>query len=339
MSHTAPERADAAAAPTSLLRLMATIVRRWRLVAVLGLGGAVIAATWALLATPRYRSTAKLAMEERRPPMAAGGLAALAGQLGGAFTGVRSLQFYADVLVGRDLLTEVALDSFPDPANPGTHRPLIDILEIKGDTPAERRNAAVNRLSKAVHTGTNDRTGTITLDVSLPDPDLSAAVARRLHERLERFNFETRKSAASERREFAAREVVRARNELAGAEAAMRAFLEANRAGLDIPRLNFQRQQHLRRIEVLNEMYGQLARELQEAKVDEVRDTPVFTVVQRPEPPVYREFPRRTYMTLVGGLLGAGLAVLWIILAASTRSARELDPAGYEEIRGMVRRA
>ena len=160
-----------------------------------------------------------------------------------------------------------------------------------------------------------------------------------MYQHLERFNFETRRSAASERREFAARELVRARNELADAEATMRSFLEANRAGLESPRLNFQRQQHQRRIEVLNELYGRLARELQEAKVDEVRDTPVFTVVQQPEPPVYRDFPRRTRMTLAGGLMGGAAAILWIVLAASARSARQLDPAAFAALHGLRRRA
>jgi len=323
---------------TSLLQLTAALLSRWRLIVALGLTGAIVAAAWALLATPRYRAVGKYALEERRQPSAVGGLAALAGQLGGALGGVRSLQFYADVLVGREILRKVALDTFPDPAS-GTRRPLIDILEIRGDTPAERETFAIERLEKAANTSTNDRTGTITLEVSLPDPELAAAVGRRMYDHLEEFNFETRRSAASERREFAARELVRARSELADAEAAMRSFLEANRAGLEIPRLNFQRQQHQRRIEVLNELYGRLARELQEAKVDEVRDTPVFTVVQQPEPPVYRDFPRRTRMTLAGGLMGGAAAVLWIVLAASARSARELDPAGFAALHGLRRRA
>lgn len=325
---------------TSLLRLAAMFLRRWRFIAVLGLAGAVFAAVWALLATPRFRASARFALEEQRTLSNTGSLAALAGRLGGApLGGVRSLQFYADVLVGRDLLTEIALDSFAVPGSPTVRKPLLEILEIDDDTPERRINAAVEFLqNKAVTTSTNDRTGTITLDVLLPDPHLAAQVAQRLYEALERFNFETRKSAASERRQFAARELVRSRTELGEAEAAMRAFLEANRAGLEIPRLNFQRQQLQRRIDVLTETYGRLSRELQDAKVDEVRDTPVFTLVQRPEPPVYRDFPKRVRMTLIGGILGAGAAALWIIIQASTRTARTLDPAGYEQLRTAFRR-
>src|SRR5687768_700743 len=254
---------------TSLLRLAAILLRRWRFIAVAGLLGAVAAAAWALLATPRYRSTAKFALEEQRLP-SGGGLAALAGQLGGgSLGGIRSLQFYADVLVGPGLLEQVVLDSFPDPEDPAARKPLVELLDVREDTPRRTMAAAVDKLRDAIATSTNDRTGTVTFDVLLPDPDLAAAVAARIYERLERFNVETRKSAASERRQFAEREIARAQAELRAAEAAMRSFLEQNRGGLDIPRLNFQRQQLQRRIDLLEEGYGELARELQEAKIDE----------------------------------------------------------------------
>jgi uncharacterized protein involved in exopolysaccharide biosynthesis len=324
---------------TSLLRLAATLLRRWRFIVAAGLVGAAGAAAWALLATPRYRSTARFALEERRGISAAGGLAALAGQLGGGtLGGIRSLQFYAEVLVGQELLEQVVLDTFPDPDEPGARKPLIDILDVTDDNPRRRLSDAVDKLRDAIGTSTNDRTGTITLDVALPDPDLAAAVTARLYQRLERFNIETRKSSASERREFASREITKAQAELRDAEAAMRNFLEANRGGLDIPRLNFQRQQLQRRIDLLEESYSELARELQEARIDEVRDTPVFTLVQRPAPAPYREFPKRVRMTLIGGLLGGALAVFWLGLKASGWTARTLDPVGYEQLRSAVQR-
>jgi uncharacterized protein involved in exopolysaccharide biosynthesis len=330
----------AEAGGTSLLRLAAVFVSRWRFIALLGLAGAVGAAIWSLVAEPRFRSFARFALEEQRGLSNAGGLAAIAGRLGsGALGGIRSLQFYADVIVGPDILGAVLLDTFPVPDDPSRRAPLIDILRIPGDTPEERVIRGIEELqNSAIATSTNDRTGTITLEVSLRDPELAAGVARRLYEHLERFNFETRRSAASERREFAERELARARAELNSAETAMRSFLESNRGGLDIPRLDFRRQQLQRRIDLANDTYGSLAQELQEAAIDEVRDTPVFTLVQRPTAPIYREFPRRTRMTIIGGILGGALAVLIIILQASSRSARALDPGGFEEIRRAFRR-
>lgn len=327
---------------TSLLRVAAAVASRWPLILVCALLGGAVAAGWALAAHPRYRATAKFALEERAlNPAAAGGLAALAGQLGaGSLGGTRSLQFYADVIVGRDVLTSVALDSFPDPADHAHRRPLLDILRIGGADSAHRVNDAVDYLSsRAVGTTTNDRTGTITLNVTLPDAQLAAQVASRLYTHLEAFNYETRRSAASERRQFAARELAGSRVKLAEAEGGMRAFLEANRAGVqDIPRLAFQREQLQRRIQLLTDEYGRLARELQDAQMDEVRDTPVFTLVQAPVAPVYRDFPRRTRMTFTGALLAGALAVAWAAFKATGWSVQQLDPAGYAQFRSSLRR-
>ncbi len=332
---TAPESPEPS--PT-LLSLIGTVAARWRLIVLMAVTGAVVAAAWALLATPRFRATGRYALEERNPLAMSAGIAALAGQLGaGSLTGARSLQFYAEVLVGRDLLEEIALDTFPDPARAGARAPLIDILRVGPDSPRKRLSAAVLRLGRLITTSTNDRTGTITLDVVMPDAELAADVGSRLYQELEHFNAETRGSAARRRREFADRELTRARGELAGAEGGMRQFLEANRDGLNTPRLAFLRQQLQRKIELATELYSQFARELEEARIDEVRDTPVFTIVERPEAPAYREFPRRVRMVLLGGFLGAALAMAWVIAGFIGWSARVLGPSGLAALRGGSR--
>ena len=68
-------------------------------------------------------------------------------------------------------------------------------------------------------------------------------------------------------------------------------------------------------------------------------DTPVFTLVEEPRAPVYREFPKRVRMTLTGAILGGALAVLLLVARSTTRSARALDPEGYDAVRAAFRRA
>lgn len=324
---------------TSLLRLAAAALRHKIFILACGIIGAVIAAGISLIVTPRYRSSVAIALEERQSGPATTGLAALASQFGaGSFIGTRSLQFYAEVVTGRDLLAEVAVDTFPDPTHPGQSRPLLDILHVPGKTAAQRIAAAVDRLQTgAVKTTTNDRTGMITISVDLPWPALAAQVAARLHEHLERFNAETRRSSASERRRFAEREFTRAQNELAGTEGALRAFLEGNRGGLDVPRLSYERQRLERRVRIAEDVYASMARELQDAKIAEVRDLPVFTLVEAPEVPLQRSYPLRKRMTLLGLLLGLALGVGVVAVRATGWSARSLDPEGYRELRSALR--
>lgn len=323
----------------SLLTVSAALIAGWRRIVLGGLLGAAIAAAWALLATPRFRSTAEFAPEERTMP-SAGGLAALAGQLGaGALAGSRSIQFYAGIATGREVLQRLALDSFPDPKSPGTRRPLLELLGFQHGTPAERLGAAVDFLqSRGVAASTNDRTGTITIAVVMPDARLAAEVTERLFQRVEQFNQEARRSSASERRKFAEQEQNRARAALSAAESDLRSFLEVNRGGLDSPRLAFQRDQLQRRIDLLTDQYSRVAREAQDARTEEVRETPVFTLVESPQVPIYRDFPRRTRMTIIGGALGAALVIALIAFGTGARGASRLDPTGYAALRDALSR-
>ena len=336
-----PPAPSAAPPETTLLRLTAAVVRRAPFIAGCAILGAVVAAAISLVVRERFQSSARVALEERTMSPSAGGLAALASQFGaGALGGTRSLQFYADVVTGRDLLGRLARDTFPDPADPAVRRTLIEILEVPGESPERRLASTIDYLqTKAVATATNDRTGILTITVQLPHAALSAQVARKLYEHLEQFNFATRRSAATERREFAEREVARTRAELANAEGEMRAFLEANRAGLDVPRLSFQRERIQRRVSTMSEVYRNLVAELQEARIAEVRDLPVFTLVQTPFVPLDRVFPKRKQMTILGLLAGAALGVLWVAAGATGWSARALDPEGYQQLRSALRRA
>lgn len=319
---------------TTMLRLAAALARNaGRIIAGALIGGALLAA-WSLAVAPRYRASAKFALDDQPPIGSGSGLAALASQFGaGGLPGTRSIQFYTEVLTGRDLLEAAVLDSFPVPGNRNRRAPLLEILHVDGKTRARQMDNAVGFMQRAaVKTATNDRTGTITLTVIMPDAQLAADVATHLYQLLERFNYERRRSAASERRRFAERELARAQADLASAEGEMRGFLEANRAGLEAPRLAYQRERIDRRVRLASDVYRTLVNELQEAKIAEVRDTPVFTLLQTPEAPVDRDFPNRKRMTLLGALFGAAIVAAWVAIRAAGWSARALDPAGFEQL-------
>ncbi len=329
--------ADPASSP-SLLQLVAEIVSRWRFIAGCALVAAVVAAAWSLLQPPSYRSSGTFALEEVAMPNT-GGLALLAGQLGGLANGGRSLQFHAQLLRGPTLLRQLASDSFADPAAPGARRSLVALLDIEGETAEERQHAAVEYLSdKAIATSIDDQSGTITFDVNLSSPDLAAAVAHRLFDRLVQYNLETRNSAASERRRFAERELARTRGDLLASENVLRDFLQANRGGLESPRLALRREQLQRQVSVLGDVYTQLAAEVQQARIDEVRDTPVLTLVETPIAPLRRESPKRTRMTLIGMIFGGAAGIAWVVLSGIGRRLRTLDPVAYDRLRHPWRR-
>ena len=314
------------------------MTRRLPLIFLLTLLGGGLAAVWSLVVTPRFEATTRFAPGDLGVSQLPGGLASLASQFGagGPMGGPRSLQFYADVLESRDLLTRLLEDEFTGPAD-STRATLLELLPVGGESSEQLEDGLELLREQVLVTTVDDRTGTVSLTVVMPSARLAADVANRLYQHFEAFNIEMRRTSASERRRFADRELATARADLQSAEGAMRDFLESNRGGLEAPRLTFQQYRLQRRIDVAQQVYSQMAQELTEAKIAEARDTPVFAVVQRAHAPARRSWPNRTRTTLMGALAGGAFGVLLAALLGTTGFARAIDPVGYDRFRAALR--
>jgi uncharacterized protein involved in exopolysaccharide biosynthesis len=322
-----------------VLALVAILARHGRLLVLGVLLGTAIAAAWSLLVREEYTATTIFAPGDQPSLALPSGLAALGSSFGGLplDQGTRSPQFYTQVLTSRDLLAALATDSFPNAESPGTTKPLTEMLNLRGESPARTLDNTITFLQeKAIANAVDDRTGVITLTVTMPSSELAAAVANRLYHHLETFNYRMRRAGASARRVFAEQELQSARAELEAREGALRAFLEQNRGGLDMPRLSLERGRLQRRIDAAQIAFQQMTRELAEAKIAEARDTPVFTVIQRATPPLDRSFPVRTRVTILGAILGGCLMAVFVALRATSDRARAQDPEAFEQLRAAL---
>jgi uncharacterized protein involved in exopolysaccharide biosynthesis len=325
--------------PVTVLALVAILARHGRLLTLGVLLGAAIAAAWSLLVREQYTATTVFAPGDQPSFTLPGGLAALGSSFGGLplDQGTRSPQFYTQVLTSRDLLAAVAADTFSVTRSPTGARPLSELLDQHGESPERILDRTITFLQeKAISTAVDDRTGVITLTATMPSPDLAAAVANRLYHQLETFNYRMRRAGASARRVFAEQELQSARADLEAREGELRAFLERNRGGLDMPRLSLERARLQRRIDAAQIAFQQMTRELAEAKIAEARDTPVFTVIQRAMPPLDRSFPVRTRVTVLGAILGGCLMAVLVALSGTAGRARAQDPDAFEALRAAV---
>jgi len=258
-------------------------------------------------------------------PQADGGaassrLSSLAGQFGiDVPTGQegQSPQFYADLLTSREILSKVAADTFEVADTAGIFArgilrgPLADLLEIAEDEPAPARRVAVIEWlrERAVSTSTGTETGVVELEVTTPWPDLSGAIAARLLDLVNEFNLETRQSQAAAERAFIEERMAEARQELRRAEDELERFLRNNRQFQNSPELVFQHDRLQRQVAMRQQVYTSLSESYEQARINEVRNTPVITVVEAPEAPV-RPDPRRLPLKgalglVLGGMVGA----------------------------------
>ena len=329
------------------------LLRRWRLVAGLPLLAAILTAIVVLLLPPRYTATVTFVPEQRTPTRgggaggaAGGGLVGLAGQLGIplGMDPTQSPRFYAEVLTSRELLARVLLTKFPDPRRPaaGDSVPLLAILRVWGGiwgakSAADSLDRGVRKLRRRVSARVDIQTFLVYLSVTTRYPDLSAAVATRFIEYLNEFNATKRESQARARRQFVEQRIVDGERELHAAEDDLRRFHERNRAWQESPELSAEEGRVHMQVNILQEVYLTLRRDYEQARIEEVNDTPVITVVDPAVPPQRQSYWREVLVLLAfvfGGLIG----VLGAWSGVRFERLRREDEDGYEEFTGLLQR-
>jgi uncharacterized protein involved in exopolysaccharide biosynthesis len=152
------------------------------------------------------------------------------------------------------------------------------------------------------------KTSIITIKTEMPDPfaaaDLVRVVRGQLMERI--INYESKK--AEEQYQFVKEQYDRARNRYNKAQRELAIYSDRNRmlasATAQLDRETLQRESDLS-----FEVYGQLSRELEQAKIKMNQDTPVFTILEDVTVPVTYSTPRRAQTIVLSLLIGAVLGI------------------------------
>ena len=316
----APGAGDDGGEPVSVLALLNALLRRRALVIGLALGTATLVAGVPLLLPRTYTSAASFMPQSRRTPSNLSGIAAQFGITVPLAEGSESPQFYVDLLRSRETLRAAVDTRYTYAADTGrVAATLVEIYREKAKTPALRREAAMRRLADKMATEISPRTGVVSLEVTTQNAELSRQVAQRLVALVSQFNLERRQSQAGEERRFTEQRLAGLRGELRTAENRLESFLLANREVRNAPTLLFAQRRLEADVNVLRQLVTQLTQAVEQAKIDEVRDTPVITVVARPEAPV-RPDPRQLVLrAIVGFLLGAAAGVGLALLQETLR--------------------
>lgn len=310
--------------------LVAGALSRWRTAAAVAGGTVLLALVLALVLPPSYRATASFVTTDPQVRLGTGGLADLAASpgisgiatqlgLGTSRDPSESPAFYAQLLTSRELLTRLLDSSFPDPHTPAPHDSAtwLGILRIKDNDRERARETAVKRLRRAMRVGVDAKTNLVTLSLDTRWSELSAQAANRAIALVSAFNREQRLSRARARRDFLETRVEAALAELRATEDSQRLFYERNRSWENSPALLVEERRVRRQVETANSLYLSIRQQYETARIDEVNDTPVITVVDTAIPPRRREWPR------VGLMLAAAL-VFGTALGGLAAAAREL---------------
>jgi uncharacterized protein involved in exopolysaccharide biosynthesis len=322
----------------SAVRFLNVLLRRRDTVIGWMLIGAMLAAGYALVGRRTYTVTAAFMPQAKR---GASGLSGLAAQFGIALplgeTGPTPA-FYVDLIKSRPLLGSLVDTRFTYQADTGTATgTLVEVYHSRGRTPALQRDAAIRRVAKNVDASDQPKTGLVDLEVKAIAPELAVQMTRRIIELVNTFNVETRQSQAAAERRFAEQRKVEVARDLRSAEDRLQLFLQRNRDYRNSPELSFQEDRLTRDVSTQQQLYNSLLEAYEQAKLEEVRDTPVLTVVEAPMLPVRPDSRGVITKGLAGLLVGGVLGMLLAFLREAILRLRDQSQPEVGEFRSLSR--
>lgn len=321
----------------SPFRLLAVVLRHRVRMLRLALVAALVTVVVTLVLPRTWTVSASFIPQARRAPSNLAGIAAQFGVAIPVSDPSQTPPFYVDLLKSREILGKIVDTSytFGTPEGPVTAN-VMDYLWIWEQDSARRREDGIWALRKRVIPTFDLKTGVVDLQVSVRYPELALQITQHVLEELNRFNLVTRQSQAASEKTFTATRLAEVERALRAAEDALQHFLERNRDYRNSPLLTFEQDRLARRVSEQQELYSSLSQAYEQAKIEEVRDTPVFTILEEPELPAR---PDRRYMAvkallalILGGAAGLGLGLLQDM---GTRSRHGGDPdfVEYAELR------
>jgi len=313
------------------LELLSVPIRRWRFLAAFVFGVSLFAAAAAFVLPKRYMASASFVADPGRGTELSGSLASLMGRvgLGDVGVGASTPQFYADLLRSRAVLRRVLRAIVPTDSG---NLPVMDVLGVRDRDSLRRVERGEQTLSRRLTVRLDRVTGRVDLSVWMPHAVTAQAVADTLLSLLDQYNREIRRSRATEKRAFADAQAQTAVHSLVEAERAMELFLERNRSFAQSAQLQFQHERLARAIALRQDMYLELARQAEGARIEEVDTRPVITVVDRPVRPAKAAFPRRRVMVMGSAamalfLMWSAMVIIQLYHLASSQSGSDIGRA------------
>lgn len=253
--------------------------------------------------------------------------------------------FYVEVLQSDALLLRL-VDSSLIVAYEDSSRIVLlrDIYGGSSKAPSVRSATAVLALRQRITVKASPQTGIVRLNVRTRDANLSDAIARRLVAEVRRFDVVSRQSQAREERRFLEERLGDARDTLRNAEDVLQSFLQQNRDIANSPQLMFEKGRLERRMAERQQVVTTLADAYEVARLKEVREAPLLTIVESPHRPALpdsRFLLLKVVMVLICGCALMALLVQWSALfreVVTTSPARETLLFRWRQARSDFRR-
>jgi uncharacterized protein involved in exopolysaccharide biosynthesis len=333
---------DEGAEEGALLGIVAAILRHWRMVLLFAVAVPLLLVLPALFEPRVYEVRASFMPQSRRSPANISGLAAQLGLNFPQSEGGQSPQFYMELLNSSEMLRTTVTAPLEGGSGDsrGAGTTLVDRERARDPDASEALliHRAIERLDERLSVSISARTGIVSLGVRDEDPARAREIVGKLLDEVNRFNLDTRKSSAAEERRFTEERFAQASRDLRMAEERRQQFISQNRGFQSSSRLMLEQDRLTREVANAEQVYSMLLTAYEQAKIDEVRDTPVITVIEPPREPAAPLSRGLAIRLLIGLIVGLTLGFLVALARSRIGAMRAAGAPGWMELESVLPR-
>lgn len=310
---------------------------RW-LIMTVAVAASFILVVVALVKPRTYSSTVRFMSQTSNGALSQ--IAGLAAELGGAGGGLepdQSADFYGDLVHTKAFLRGLAGTEYR--YSHGGHFVAGNIATIyRLDYPSAARTmeAAAALVDGMLDVRISKLTQVVTVVVTTDDSSLSVQMANRITSLIDSANTARRHGQATAERLFLEGRLAVASRDLDSAIARERIFLETNRTFQDSPRLVFENQLLQQETQLRQGLFASLSQSYEQARIDEVRNTPVIAIVEAPIAAARPNGRRLAVKCVLSILLASVIGLLVGSLKRFWRDEESAYPMDVNELRRII---
>ena len=170
-----------------------------------------------------------------------------------------------------------------------------------------------NILSEMVVINVNQKDGFVTISSEMPNPEYSAYVSNYAREILQKIIIDDRIESAKQNLKFSQELLSEKKIVFDDIQAKLAYFSNSNLNSVNSFVIN-EKEKLEADFEIINAVVTELSKQVEQAKLQVSKDTPVFSTIKEAVIPNLRSSPKRTQIVIIFGLIGFVLSVLFTII-------------------------
>ncbi len=172
---------------------------------------------------------------------------------------------------------------------------------------------AIRKFKKHVQVSEDRLSGLINISTTFQDPYIAASVANFIGDQVEIYIQKENSAQSTKEKLFISERLSVVKSELQKAEINLKKFKETNRGYENSPELFMFYSQLFREVEAKKEVYLMLQQQLELARIEEVKQSPILHILDAAVPPINKSSPRRGLFLVMFFFLGFILSCARVI--------------------------